>query len=321
MPTFRIQHITQYRYDRPVKESISHIRLFPLEDANQQVVSSELIISGSPHVDMYTDFYGNSVGDFSLMPPHMELKIESRVLVATNDKWTPPPAGTMTLTEITEGAINDIALMWLSEPERIESQAIIDQLLCETDIKAKSIVEIAAECCAYIYKNFQYKKGITSVESTIDEILAHKSGVCQDFAHILLQMLRTLGIPSRYVSGYICPNRGGMRGEGATHAWIEYYLPGYGWVGLDPTNNVFAGPFHVRLATGRHFGDCSPVKGSFKGIAHQVLTVFVSVGYEDGHVFENQEDVLQDEIEVTGTEPWQDELLAKQQQQQQQQQQ
>ena len=157
MPTFLIQHITQYRYNRHVKESINHIRLFPLEDANQQLMSSELLISGSPHVNMYTDFYGNTVGDFSLMPPHMELKIESRVLVATNHKWAPPPVGTMTLAEISKGAINDISLMWLSEPEKIESQAIINQLLFETDIKSKSIVEIAAGCCACIYKNFQYK--------------------------------------------------------------------------------------------------------------------------------------------------------------------
>jgi transglutaminase-like putative cysteine protease len=177
-------------------------------------------------------------------------------------------------------------------------------------------VEIANGCCAYIYQHFQYQKGITTVETTIDEILEHRSGVCQDFAHVLLQMLRTLGIPARYVSGYICPNKSGMRGEGATHAWIEYYLPGYGWVGLDPTNNVFAGPYHVRLATGRHFGDCSPVKGTFKGLAHQNLSVFVSVGYEDGHVFENLNDVQQEEMEIEGTLPWQDELIAQQQQQQ-----
>ncbi|HSK11660.1 MAG TPA: transglutaminase family protein [Phnomibacter sp.] len=318
MPTFRIQHITKYSYDRPVKESITHMRLFPIEDKDQRVIQSEMHITGDPHVDTYTDHYGNVVGDFSYLPPHTEMKIESRFVVHTNDNWVAPSARAITLSEMNGSFDNDLIMIWLMEPERIEKQDLINELLHETDISDRSLVEIAEACCAYIYSNFQYQKGITTVETTIDEILEHRSGVCQDFAHVLLQMLRTLGIPARYVSGYICPNKSGMRGEGATHAWIEYYLPGHGWVGLDPTNNVFAGPFHVRLATGRHFGDCSPVKGTFKGLAHQNLSVFVSVGYEDGHVFEHLHDVQQEEVLIEGTLPWQDDLIAQQQQQQQQ---
>ena len=89
-----------------------------------------------------------------------------------------------------------------------------------------------------------------------------------------------------YVSGYICPNKDGMRGEGATHAWVEVWLPNTGWAGIDPTNNVWVSNLHVKLAVGRNFEDCSVAKGSFKGLAKQDLFVFVSVGYEDGHIFE-----------------------------------
>ena len=96
-------------------------------------------------------------------------------------------------------------------------------------------------------------KGITNVETTLDEAWKLKAGVCQDFAHILLVMLRMLSIPARYVSGYICPNKNGMRGEGATHAWVEAYIPFYGWLGFDPTNNCFVNDLHVRLAVGRNF--------------------------------------------------------------------
>ncbi len=99
-------------------------------------------------------------------------------------------------------------------------------------------------------------------------------------------MLRSLGIPSRYVSGYICPNKNGMRGEGATHAWVEAWVPGIGWIGNDPTNNAWVTNHHVKLAVGRNFNDCSPIKGTFKGPARQSLSVYVSVGYEDGHTFE-----------------------------------
>ena len=100
-------------------------------------------------------------------------------------------------------------------------------------------------------------------------------------------MLRTVKIPCRYVSGYICPNKNGMRGEGATHAWVEAWIPGYGWAGIDPTNNSWISNTHVKLAIGRSFHDCSPVKGVFKGPANQKLFVNVSVGYEDGNVFED----------------------------------
>jgi transglutaminase-like putative cysteine protease len=119
-----------------------------------------------------------------------------------------------------------------------------------------------------------------------------KAGVCQDFAHILLVLLRQTGIPARYVSGYVCPNKNGMRGEGATHAWIEAYIPGNGWVGLDPTNNCVADDLHVRLAVGRNFSDCSPVKGTYKGTAGQTLEVGVSVSYESGKVTEDTTAVL-----------------------------
>ncbi len=319
MPTFRIQHITRYTYDRPVKENISQVRIFPLEDENQSLISSELQITGEPHIETSIDYFGNKVGEFGLMKPHQEMTIDSRFVVHTNDSWKPPGRLPFTIRDIANAIQTDLKLIWLSEPERIASQDIIEQLLYETDIAHKPVVEIAEACCAYIFRNFTYTKGITSVETTIDEILEHKSGVCQDFAHVLLQMLRSIGLPSRYVSGYVCPNKSGMRGEGATHAWVEYYLPGTGWIGLDPTNNVFAGPFHVRLATGKDFADCTPVKGAFKGIAHQVLSVFVSVGYEDGHVFEEMSDVQQQASTVEGTEPWQADLIAKQQQQQQQQ--
>jgi transglutaminase-like putative cysteine protease len=147
-------------------------------------------------------------------------------------------------------------------------------------------------CSEYIFQHFEYKKGITNVESTVDDILEHRKGVCQDFAHVMLQMLRTVEIPVRYVSGYICPNRDGVRGAGATHAWVEVWLPSVGgWTGIDPTNNTWVTDQHVSLAVGRHFRDCSPVKGTFKGPANQSLSVHVSVGFEDGSTFEDRNQV------------------------------
>ncbi len=151
-------------------------------------------------------------------------------------------------------------------------------------------LQSARSFCQYVFDTFTYRKGITTVETTVDEIWELKSGVCQDFAHILLVMLRLISIPSRYVSGYICPNKSGMRGEGATHAWVEAYIPFYGWIGLDPTNNCIVSETHVRLAVGKNFSDCSPVKGTYRGTSNHTLEVAVSVAYEDGQTTVSESD-------------------------------
>ena len=158
--------------------------------------------------------------------------------------------------------------------------------------KSVSVFTALLQLTEYVYKNFQYIKGITSVTTTVDEIWKLKAGVCQDFAHILLAMLRLLGIPARYVSGYVCPHDNNLRGEGATHAWAEAYVPFHGWIGLDPTNNCVASDLHVRLAVGRNFSDCSPVKGTYKGTAKQTLEVGVSVSHEDGRVSKEMAAIL-----------------------------
>ena len=194
-------------------------------------------------------------------------------------------------------------MLELADIDVIAAQYEIEAIVKAIYHEGKSVAETVQDCCHYIFENFSYLKGITDVETTVDEILQHRTGVCQDFAHVMLQVLRTLGIPSRYVSGYICPNKNGMRGEGATHAWVEAWIPNYGWAGIDPTNNVWVTNRHVKLAVGRNFKDCSPVKGTFKGPAKQNLSVYVSVSYEDGHMFEEINNVALSRQEITVEEP------------------
>jgi transglutaminase-like putative cysteine protease len=186
------------------------------------------------------------------------------------------------LDELKKEVKGRLQLLELCTPDNIQSKHYINNIIQSIRPVDKSITYIVEKCSKYIYSNFKYIKGITHVETTVDEILQHQSGVCQDFAHVLLQILRTLHIPCRYVSGYICPNKNGMRGEGATHAWVEAYIPGHGWAGIDPTNNVWVTNTHVKLAVGNRFSDCTPVKGIFRGPAKQKLSVYVSIGYEDG---------------------------------------
>lgn len=314
MPVFKIQHVTKYNYSRPVKESVNQILIYPVASAQQEILQHDVTISSDPEPFFFIDYWGNRCADFSLLEAHTTLVIDSRVVVRTLGPEIITPVNS-TLEELQELVNNDFHLLELSRPEEIKATLALQQIIDELDCRHKTVMQIVEACSAYIFSQFKYIKGITNIETTVDEILQHRSGVCQDFAHVLLQLLRSMSIPSRYVSGYICPNKNGMRGEGATHAWVEAYLPQYGWAGIDPTNNVWATAHHVKLAVGRNFNDCSPVKGTFKGISRQTLSVFVSVGYEDGHLFEEVNDV---QMIVSETDKEADRQLALQEEQQQQ---
>ncbi|WP_366185512.1 transglutaminase family protein [Flavobacterium ovatum] len=296
MAVFKIVHITKYQYNWPIKESINEIRLYPHNFVNQDVLQFQLLITNNPEVAVSTDSFGNKVGNFSTLESHSEMVIESRMLVRVNHSLKIPEIDNDTIQDLQKEKQKSIALLRCSYPEVISKQNIIDEILNEIGIENKSIVTLAQECSAYIYNRFTYTKGITTINTTVDEILETREGVCQDFAHVLLQLLRTRGIPARYVSGYICPNKAGLRGEGATHAWVEVFSPSQGWLGIDPTNNIWTMDNHVKLSVGLNFNDCTPVKGTFKGLAIQSLSVFVSIGYEDGRHFEEFNDVQQEEI-------------------------
>ena len=298
MAIFKIVHITKYQYNWPIKESINEIRLFPHNFENQDVLQYELHITNNPDVEISKDYYGNRVGNFNNLEAHSEMTIESRMSVRVNHSLKIPEIDLTTVADLEIEKQKSVLLLRLSYPETIQKQNKINTILKKIDCSDKPIIEIAQKCNQYIYENFTYTKGITNIETTVDEILAMKKGVCQDFAHVLLQLLRTVGISSRYVSGYICPNESGLRGEGATHAWVEIYTPTQGWLGLDPTNNIWTMDNHIRLSVGKNFYDCTPVKGTFKGLARQTLSVSVSVGYEDGRHFEEINNVLLEEATI-----------------------
>lgn len=291
MPVFKIHHVTRYEYDESIRESVNETRILPYHCPEQEVLQQNLTITGHPPVHTFTDYWGNVGGTFNLLSPHRELVIESRLIVRTISADEVTLNRNAGFTELKQDINGHLHMLELTKPEMIEAEKKIAEIVKQIYQPSKGIADIVEESCRYIFENFQYIKGITTIETTIDEILEHQSGVCQDFAHVLLQILRTMGIPSRYVSGYICPNKTGMRGEGATHAWVEAWIPGDGWKGSDPTNNVWVTNKHVKLAVGRNFNDCTPMKGTFKGMAEQILTVRVSIGYEDGNSFEELNNV------------------------------
>jgi transglutaminase-like putative cysteine protease len=293
MPEFKIQHITKYTYDGPVRDSANQIILYPIKDDFQDVISHHIKISGDPAVDIHWDYYGNEVGSFTHTESHTKLEIASTILVNTKHRMYPVD------DMFADQQWNDlkrlnyqVSFIDFLRQEYFDGLNELQDIIKAQYIPNETPYQTAMRFCKYVYENFDYIKGVTTVETTLDEIWKIKAGVCQDFAHILMEMLRLVNIPARYVSGYICTSKATMRGEGATHAWAEAYLPNYGWLGLDPTNNIIANENHVRLAVGRNFSDCSPVKGVYKGAAGHTLEVAVSVGNpEDEHMEEYEHDV------------------------------
>ncbi|MGB4960881.1 MAG: transglutaminase family protein [Saprospiraceae bacterium] len=285
MPTYKIKHITHYKYEQAVYDSINQIMLYPFQDYLQKVIFHEIRITNKPAIEVFTDKFGNSLGIFSILSPHDELNVTSQLEVevlplvepefsiSIDDQW-----------KQYEGLAKHFMYKDYLTIESIKNMASIEEKVNELLDTSQSPLQNAQAFSKYINQNFEYNQIVTSVETEVDEIWNIKAGVCQDFAHVLLVLLRSIKIPSRYVSGYICPRHDEFRGAGATHAWVEIYIPDYGWIGLDPTNDCLASDKHVRLAVGRYFNDCTPVKGIFKGNLNHVLEVSVTVEDADSSV-------------------------------------
>lgn len=278
MGNYRIKHITRYTYASPVIDCTNQIMLYPVIDEHLEVKKHTIHITNDPDVEIFTDSFGNNVGVFSVIHPHKELVIESVAEVITKPVPTAmdeAPAANQWkhLHDIKYNVTFIDFAMQKPFPGFNDVKNTLSKVFNPADTPLKNSLVLSE----YVYGNFTYEKGVTNIETPLEEIWNLKAGVCQDFAHILIDMLRMFDIPARYVSGYICPKETGVRGEGATHAWAEAYIPFYGWLGLDPTNNSIVTDGHVRLSTGRSFNDCTPVKGTYKGSQEHTLEVTVNI--------------------------------------------
>jgi transglutaminase-like putative cysteine protease len=278
MADYHIKHITRYTYASTVIDCSNQIMLYPINDSLQIVKSHELKITNDPAIEVFTDFFENKIGVFSVVAPHNELTIQSDIVVSTTPVIAPVDdiAPAQQWEELSK-MCGVFPYMDFMHREKFAADEEIQKLLSGIVDTKKTPLVNANVLSEYVYNNFEYKKGVTNIETKVDEILKLKAGVCQDFAHVLLVMLHMISIPARYVSGYICPKDRELRGEGATHAWVEAYIPFFGWLGLDPTNNCIVSDRHVRLAIGRNFSDCTPVKGTYKGSSEHTLEVSVVI--------------------------------------------
>lgn len=301
MIKFFLYHTTIYSYSNPVIESTNKILLYPYNDINQQLVNLKLTISGNPSIYNYIDDYNNRVGFFTYTPPHTSLVISSEAEIIS--KSQPVFEEKMEASEqwnTLNNVSNTVEYLAFLEIEKNNSVNEFLEVISKFQKNNITPFELSQKICLYINENFTYEKGITNVFSTIDEVWKIKTGVCQDFTTVMIQFCRIAKIPARYVSGYVFAEEG-LRGAGATHAWVEVFIPGHGWLGLDPTNNCIADKFHIRLAVGRNYHDCAPVKGVYRGNEKQFMEVRVQLDTKKRNLnFDliNQE-VIVDKVEET----------------------
>lgn len=284
---FAIRYFSDYRYGAPVTENMNAIRVRPVESATQHVEEFSLRVSPDVRLSERVDYFGTYVHEFEVVRPHERLTIDARSRVKT--ATVPEPSNTP-WSALATPAYADKGGEFLLSPEEDRTALGLDSLVSR--VRAETPLATAVRMCDVIPDRFEYRRGVTFVNSTVADVLNVSAGVCQDFVHLGLATLRALGIASRYCSGYLfVPGSGsdGASTEVETHAWLEALIPGGGdhaatWVGLDPTNRGYAGPRHVKIGHGRGYNDVPPVKGIFRGPSGGALDASVSMTLlDDAH--------------------------------------
>lgn len=260
-----IVHSTRYKYTGPIAETVMEVRLRPLDGAGQRCLDFRLELSHGIKPHHYSDGYGNRVHYFNLVRPHSNLTVTSVSVVETGL----PHDG-----EVGEELVQDF-LRFRAPVKDVEGVRELATRHAAGDHASPEQVEAALDALTEtISREFTYDRKVTNVYSEVDDVLALRAGVCQDFAHLFIAVARAMGVPARYVSGYIHdPSLKGHRM--ASHAWAEAWLPARGWVGFDATHPVRTTEHHVRLAVGRDYTDAAPTRGVYVGSATGTMAISV----------------------------------------------
>jgi transglutaminase-like putative cysteine protease len=280
---YAIRHFTRYRYSRSVWQSMMEVRMHPRSEGNQRCFVFQLSVNPRARIFGYTDSYGNLVHHFDLPSRHSHLTIISDALVNIEGQPSIPEEMEYQEWQELEELIERKDYWDMLMPSHFaRSSPELEQLAEEigaTERKKRSPLAFLQDISSGVHRSFSYVKKSTAVNSPIEDALRSRQGVCQDFAHIMIALVRNSRIPCRYVSGYFYHSAENAHpvADGATHAWVEALLPGLGWVGFDPTINRLASEQHIRTATGRDYADVPPTMGVMKGKADTQLQVRVRV--------------------------------------------
>ncbi|HRH44687.1 MAG TPA: transglutaminase family protein [Pyrinomonadaceae bacterium] len=290
---FEIFHLTRFQYSSAVTESVMELRMQPLTNDNQICTAYSLQLSPSARPFEFVDQFGNTVQHFDIPEKHSKLEITTKSLVEVSERKPLPESLPLESwkqlgEEIEKG---DFWEFLLPSQFAQKTQALNN---LQNEINAtheKDPLTLLREINSFFKANFEYAPETTEVDSPIDVAINQRSGVCQDFANIMIALVRGLKIPCRYVSGYLFHRTDDRShiAQDATHAWVEAYLPTLGWVGFDPTNDLIVGDRHIAVAVGRDYTDVPPTRGVFKGNVESQLSVAVRVRQAETDEVESSE--------------------------------
>ena len=280
-----IRYRMHFRYSEPVRESQNEVRVRPRDDGTQRVLSSRL--TNEPPTQVFTafDYWGTAVDHVGVRTPHTSLELVAESSVDTSAR--PVPVPDVPVEGLSNPAFRSPHFEFLEPSPHARPQAGdgVAERAEAAARGARSVPELLAAVVAEVRSALRYESGTTDIGVSLGELLAGGVGVCQDFAHLAIGMLRSVGVPARYVSGYLfAADETAPGSEPAdlvrvqTHAWIEAAIPGGGWHALDPTNGTEVGERHVVIGCGRDYGDVPPVRGAFTGGARATVDAEVVIG-------------------------------------------
>ena len=286
---YRVRHYTEYNYEEPVSTCFNRLCLTPRSFDFHECISNEIsVVPNADETATRTDFFGNSITFLSFFKEHKKLKISSSSIVKIEPNQNAAHAVSSRVLW------KEVKNMLMDNPGNFHD--VIQYTLPSQYVPLSDMVKRFAEDCFHdeatlwdacneimkkIYSTLEFKPGFTTINTPVDTVVKLKKGVCQDFAHLMIACLRNMGLPSRYVSGYIetmpPPGKEKLVGTDASHAWVSVYFPSIGWVEFDPTNNVLPTDKHIVTAYGRDYHDVAPIKGIVFSSGQQKLSVKVDV--------------------------------------------
>jgi transglutaminase-like putative cysteine protease len=279
---FQVTHTTRYTYQNPVSHSLNEVRLTPRRLPGQEVRKTEIHVQPEPAFMRHRqDYYGNDATSFELFERHDHLEVTAESVVEVRPESIEPlPAIAWQEARQAIASHSDAAAFEASEfvyhSPFVPALPEIGEVARAIFSPERRLFEAAQELTHRIHGEFKYRPQSTSIGVPLNDVIRHRRGVCQDFAHVMIGALRWQGLAARYVSGYVRPGPK-VQGAQASHAWVSIFFPGSGWIGFDPTNDLVVSDSHITLAWGRDYGDVTPVKGISLGGGGQTVGVEVYV--------------------------------------------
>jgi transglutaminase-like putative cysteine protease len=278
---FAIRYLSSYDYDADVVDNLNALRVKPAANGSQRCDEFSVRLNPEVRLHRHTDYFGTEVVEFEVSRPHRNLTIDVRARVSTRNAPDPPQA---TWEALADPSYREAGGEFLLQTFEAAGHPLMQELLSTTRAASNPLATLML-VSELIPDRFEYRQGATYVDSTVTDLLDGGAGVCQDFVHLGLSLLRHHGIAARYASGYLFATGSDDREESIevdTHAWLEALLPVPGggepvWVGADPTNRGLASENHVKIGHGRRYGDVPPVKGVYRGGATATLQASVTM--------------------------------------------